>query len=287
MTVALFDPRVRWILAAIAVGGLVVALLARRRGAPRLTTLALCAVFGALGVVAAEALVALTVRVAAPASVEFNEHRWVLLAPWRRRGLWLGAIAVTAIAALGWRASRGATPLRRAAMVSLLTGGRFIKTYDQEYCGDRDNNGNTTGNSTVCLGRIPFAFDLSVSYGMTARIELMFDMRLGVERDFGGSVTDSDGPRLRHYAPGVKFYFSDSGVVKFFSTAQLAIDDTGYTSPTGDELGTDVSIRNANGLHLDFHEAYGAFAFFAEDVAFRRWISVGVEFGVGFQGRYP
>ena len=27
--------------------------------------------------------------------------------------------------------------------------------------------------------------------------------------------------------------------------------------------------------------------FFAEDVAFRRWISVGIEFGAGFQGRYP
>lgn len=171
--------------------------------------------------------------------------------------------------------------------VSLLTGGRFIKTYDNEYCGDRDSNGNTTGNSAVCLGRIPFAFDLSVSYGLTGRVELMFDMRLGVERDFGGSVTDSDGPRLRHYAPGVKFYFNDTGVLKFFSTAQLAIDDTGYTSPSGDELGTDVSIRNANGIHLDFHEAYGAYAFFAEDIAFRRWISAGIEFGVGFQGRYP
>ena len=119
MTVALFDPRMRWVLAAIAVLGLLIAIVARRRGSPRLGTLALCALFGALGVLVAEALVALTVRIAAPPSVEYNEHRWVLLAPWRRRGLWLGSIAVAAIAALGWRASRGATPLRRAAMVSL------------------------------------------------------------------------------------------------------------------------------------------------------------------------
>ena len=171
--------------------------------------------------------------------------------------------------------------------MSLLTGGRFIKTYDQEYCGARDDNGSTSGNSAVCIGRIPFAFDLSVSYGVTAKIELLFDLRLGVERDFGGSVSDSDGPRLRHYAPGVKFYFDDRGLMKFFSTAQLAIDSTGYTSPSGSELGTDVSIRNANGLLLDFHDAYGAYLFFAEDVAFLRWISVGIEFGAGFQGRYP
>ncbi len=171
--------------------------------------------------------------------------------------------------------------------LSLLSGGRFIKTYDQEYCGTRDDNGNTTGNSAVCLGHIPFALDLSLTYGVSPKIELMFDIRFGVERDFGSSVSDSDGPRLRHYAPGVRFYFDDKGLVKFFSTAQLAIDDTGYTSPSGMELGTDVSIRNSNGLMLDFHDAYGAYAFFAEDVAFRRWISVGVEFGAGFQGRYP
>ncbi|MBK9035988.1 MAG: hypothetical protein IPL61_32860 [Myxococcales bacterium] len=126
MTVALFDPRMRWLLAAVAVIGAAVAVLARRRGAPRVGTIALCAVFGAVGVIAAEALVALTVRLAAPAAVEFNEHRWVLLAPWRRRGLWLGSIAVAAIAALGWRASRGATPLRRAAMVSLRAGAAVI-----------------------------------------------------------------------------------------------------------------------------------------------------------------
>ena len=43
----------------------------------------------------------------------------------------------------------------------------------------------------------------------------------------------------------------------------------GLVSPAS----ADVSIRNANGLLLDFHDAYGAYVFFAEDVAFRRWIS--------------
>ena len=55
----------------------------------------------------------------------------------------------------------------------------------------------------------------------------------------------------------------------------------------GEELDTDVAIRNANGLLLDFHEAYGAYAYFGEEVSFRRWIGLNVEFGVGFQGRYP
>lgn len=171
--------------------------------------------------------------------------------------------------------------------LQLVTGGRFIKTYDDEHCGDRDTNGGESGNATYCLGRVPFSFDLVATYGLTPRIELMFELRLGIEKDFGGQTGSGDGPRLRHYAPGVRFYFSDTGLMKFFSTAQVAIDSTGYTDPMGEELGTDVTLRNANGLLLDFHDAYGAYAFFAEEVAFRRWISVGVEIGVGFQGRYP
>ena len=171
--------------------------------------------------------------------------------------------------------------------LSVATGGRVIKTYDGEYCGDRDGNGNGTGNAAICVSRMPFVFDLTASYGVTSKIELLFEMRLGVERDFGGSIGASDGPRLRHYAPGVKFYFADRGLLKFFSTAQIAIDATGYTDPAGGELATDFAVRNANGLQLDFHDAYGAYAYFAEELSFRRWISVGAEVGVGFQGRYP
>ena len=56
----------------------------------------------------AEALVALTVRLAAPGASDFNEYRWVFLAPWGRLGLALGGAAVVGIVALSWRASRGA-----------------------------------------------------------------------------------------------------------------------------------------------------------------------------------
>lgn len=171
--------------------------------------------------------------------------------------------------------------------LSVATGGRVIKPYDGEYCGERDGNGNGTGNAAVCITRMPVVFDLSMTYGVTPRIELLFDLRLGVERDFGGSASVSDGPRLRHYAPGVRFYFGDRGLMKFYSTAQIAIDATGYTDPAGGELDTDFAVRNANGLMLDFHEAYGAYVYFAEEASFRRWIGLNVEFGVGFQGRYP
>ena len=59
------------------------------------------------------ALVALTVWLAAPSATDFNEYRWVMLAPWGRLGLMLGGIAVIAITLLAWRASRGARGWRR------------------------------------------------------------------------------------------------------------------------------------------------------------------------------
>lgn len=121
MTLELLDDRIRWLLAGIALAGLAAGVLALRRRAPLVATIAVIAVIGAAGALAVEGLIALTVRFAAPSAAEFNEHRWVLLAPWRRLGLWLGSTTVTAIAVLGWRASRGAAPIRRAALVSLRT----------------------------------------------------------------------------------------------------------------------------------------------------------------------
>lgn len=167
-----------------------------------------------------------------------------------------------------------------------VTGSRFIKTWDDEdYCGERGES--ATGNAAYCTVRVPTSLDLTVSYGVTSKIEVMFEMRLGLERDFGASQTSGKGPRLRHYAPGVRFYFDDSGVAKLFSTAQVALDTTGYEDAAGESRGVDFALRNANGIFVDFHDAYGAYAFFAEELEFRRWIEVGVEVGVGIQGRYP
>ena len=171
--------------------------------------------------------------------------------------------------------------------LSLVTGYRFITTWDSEhYCGDRASPADGGGNAAYCFSRTPAALDVSLSYGLTTSIELMLDIRLGLERDFG-STAGAAGPRLRHYAPGVRFFLAGRGQVNYFSTAQLAIDATGYTDPGGDDLGLDVRLRNANGLQIDFHDAYGVYVYFAEEVAFRRWLELGIEGGVGLQGRYP
>lgn len=170
--------------------------------------------------------------------------------------------------------------------LSVATGYRFIATWDQErYCGERATANNGGGNAAYCFSRTPFAVDVTVSYGVAEAVELMVDLRFGLERDFGASAS-SEGPRLRHYAPGVRFFLGGRDRLAYSSSIQLAIDTTGYTDATG-ELGTDVRLRNANALQLDFHDAYGAFVYFGEELAFRRWFEVGLEAGAGIQGRYP
>jgi uncharacterized membrane protein len=119
MTVALLDDRARLALAAFAVMAAGLAILLGRRGLRSATTAAFALALAAIGALCAEVLVALTVRWAAPDTADFNEHRWVLLAPWRRPGLWVGSSIVVAIALLAWRASRGVSPWRRAPLIVL------------------------------------------------------------------------------------------------------------------------------------------------------------------------
>lgn len=95
-------------------------LLGRRPGAARWVVWATLGAVALAGVAAAELTVALALAAAAPASADFNEYRWVLMAPWGRLGLFFGVAAAAVASALGWWTSKRArTPLERAAMIAL------------------------------------------------------------------------------------------------------------------------------------------------------------------------
>jgi hypothetical protein len=161
-------------------------------------------------------------------------------------------------------------------------GFRAIAPYDGEYCGARGENENS--NAEVCVGRNPASLDFAIAYGLRPNLEVFLELRLGIERDFGETIAmDGDGPRLFHWSPGVKFYFSEAKISKLFSTGQIAFDHTGY----GGQPGTDFFVRNVNGLQFDLHPSYGLYLFVAEELAFRRWFWIGIEAGIGIQGRYP
>ena len=123
MNIVLFSDLMRIGLAAAAVLLIAATIVAVRRGYGGLGALLGVAALLSGGALAGEALVALTVRLAAPGAADFNEYRWVMLAPWGRLGLALGGAAVIGIVALAWRATRGAPAWRRATMIGLRAGG--------------------------------------------------------------------------------------------------------------------------------------------------------------------
>jgi uncharacterized membrane protein len=122
VNIVLLSPLQRYALVALGLVALVATIVALRRGRGGLGAVLGSTALLAIGALAAEALVALTVRLAAPEAADFNEYRWVVLAPWGRLGFALGAVAVAAIVALAWRATRGAQGWRRATMIVLRTG---------------------------------------------------------------------------------------------------------------------------------------------------------------------
>ncbi|RMH39857.1 MAG: hypothetical protein D6689_15455 [Deltaproteobacteria bacterium] len=124
MALDLLDSSIRWSLAGAGLALIATAFALRaRRGASAWVARVGAAGFVLLGAVVAERTAVWAATRAAPATTDFNEHRWILLAPWGRLGLALGAAAAVAIVALGWRASaRLASPWRRAAAVGLRTG---------------------------------------------------------------------------------------------------------------------------------------------------------------------
>lgn len=162
--------------------------------------------------------------------------------------------------------------------LALPLGLRAIRPYDEAYCGSESPD-TSTGFAPVCVGRAPMAFDLIASYGVLPALEVVLDVRIGLERDVGARPGE-DGPRVFHLAPGVRAFYSDGGDSKLFSTGQLVLDLTGQ----GDS-GADVGVRNANGLWFHKGERWGWYLFVAETLSFARWLRFEFEGGVAIQGR--
>jgi hypothetical protein len=159
-------------------------------------------------------------------------------------------------------------------------GARGIVTYDNDvYCGKEDG-GAEFGYASVCTGRTPLALDLEFSYGVKSTIELVLELRLGIESDFG-AAPGMGGPRPFHLAPGARFFFSEAARAKFFVQPEIVLDFAGYSQ------GNDFGVRGIEGLWIDLHRAYGLYFFVGETLEFSRWLSASFEVGVGFQGRYP
>ncbi|NVB79612.1 MAG: hypothetical protein HOV81_14545 [Kofleriaceae bacterium] len=119
MSISLWPSTVRYALALAGALLLLIAYLANRRGYSRASAALAIAAITALGALAGEALVTITVRLAAPGAADFNTYRWVFLSPYGRWGLYIGMLVVAAIVVLAWRGSRGSSAWRRATLIGL------------------------------------------------------------------------------------------------------------------------------------------------------------------------
>ncbi|HUH04941.1 MAG TPA: hypothetical protein VML75_23245 [Kofleriaceae bacterium] len=157
------------------------------------------------------------------------------------------------------------------------TGYRGIFPFDDAiYCGDPDSVGE------LCLGRSPVFVDLGASYRVLDQLELLVEMRVGIEADFGANAS-TDGESLRVYAPGIRAYLRDAGLLKLFLTLQFTIDTTSYPQAPD----TDYGVRLTPGVMLDPHKTVGIMFFFGPAVTWSRWLKFEMEGGLGIQARFP
>ena len=159
------------------------------------------------------------------------------------------------------------------------SGYRGIFPYDNEYCGSPQEG----ADSDFCSNRTPLFLDLGLSYRVLDRLDVFLEMRLGLESDFGVNEASDDGPRNRHYSPGLKIYFREGGSLKVFSTLQFVLDTTGYEQ-TDD---SDLAVKNITGIQIDPHRTVGVYFFFGETVGWSRWLRFEIEGGLGLQARFP
>ncbi|MCX5742081.1 MAG: hypothetical protein NT062_06260 [Proteobacteria bacterium] len=171
--------------------------------------------------------------------------------------------------------------------VRAALGLRAIATYDSGvYCGATDKD-TSSGYAPVCTSRAPTTLNFELGFGVARKLDVFVELRLGLEEDFGALETSKAGPRLVGLSPGVRYFYSEGQRTKLFSTGQLAFDFTAYKDPGGVDRGNDLGIRNLNGLWMDFAREYGAYVYFGETATFARWFDLGLEVGIGIQGRYP
>jgi uncharacterized membrane protein len=99
---------------------LVAGILAWRRAPAGWTVAATAASAVCLFFLGLEPIIAWLVSVSAPDAADFNEYRWVLLAPWGRAGIALGLVCVLGVLVLSWLSARRIpSPWRRAVLVAL------------------------------------------------------------------------------------------------------------------------------------------------------------------------
>lgn len=155
-------------------------------------------------------------------------------------------------------------------------GYRVIVPYEEaKDCGDSSGD----SGKRVCTSGVPFFLDLQASFGLTGRIDLITDLRLGVAKGDIAGV----GHQIA-FAPGLRVWLDQDVRLKFFTTIQALLDNTKQGQ---DIKRLDYGIRNSNGLMYDPIRNVGFYVQFGETIGFRRWFRIELDMGFGVQVRMP
>jgi hypothetical protein len=187
----------------------------------------------------------------------------------------LASLLLLQVAAATPEASAAPEPLTHYHQFGLSlapgAGYRFIAPYNEgEPCGQ---NGKR-----VCLSHVPAFLELEMAFGITASLDLIADLRFGVEQDY---TTTTDF----FFAPGIKYFIDPNSLFKLYTTIQLVFDHEDESASGVDNF--DFAIRNANGLQLDLWRNFGVFAQLGETLGFVRWLRIEIDVAGGVQGRFP
>ena len=183
-------------------------------------------------------------------------------------------------ARFGGRAQRNHR-LQTGLSVMPGTGYRLLVPYNSQFCADSSN----MGGKPVCARRLPTFLDFQLAFGALARMDVIVDLRFGLEED---PATSGPGRSIHQFAiaPGMRFWLDQEIALKFYSTLQFVYDYT-YFRPEASTASSDFGVRNANGLMYDPIRNVGFFVQVGETIGFRRWFRIDLDLGVGAQIRFP
>jgi hypothetical protein len=154
------------------------------------------------------------------------------------------------------------------------TGYRELVPYRENiHCGDRTGN----INRRVCTNVLPFFLDLQLAYGVHPRVDLIVDLRVGVQRD----PIPGAGHQIA-VAPGIRYWVDQGVALKFYVTGQIVYDRTNYIEVSKNDIG----LRNADGLMYDPIKNLGFFFQVGWTMGFSRWFRMDLDTGIGVQVRF-
>lgn len=137
-----------------------------------------------------------------------------------------------------------------------------------------------TARSTFCRGRSPVMMDFAAGFGVLEWLEVEARFRLGAESVFGVEASSLGRGLPLQAGLGLRAYNGEASRLKFALGVAVLADFT-----YGQDL--DVVARVEEGIHYDVVRQFGFYFQLGETIQPLRAFTLGLDGGIGIQGRFP